>query len=144
MHEPPRLQPAQHRNTGLQCAARARWSEGPPSSAVGRFSPAPDDNLAVGAPSMIRDEMADVTLAPDNSASTSDSPQPAARRFAHNPALDGLRGAAVLVVVLYHTGLLVGGWIGVEMFFVLSGYLITSLLTIEIDTTGRIDLIAFW
>ena len=55
-----------------------------------------------------------------------------ARRFEHNPALDGFRGIAVLVVVLYHTGILTGGWIGVEMFFVLSGYLITSLLVIEI------------
>jgi peptidoglycan/LPS O-acetylase OafA/YrhL len=65
-------------------------------------------------------------------------------RFAHNPALDGLRGAAVLVVVLYHTGLLTGGWIGVEIFFVLSGYLITSLLTIEMDRTGGVNLVAFW
>ncbi len=64
--------------------------------------------------------------------------------FEHNPALDGIRGFAVAVVVLYHTGLIHGGWIGVEVFFVLSGYLITSLLLGEIDRTGRVDLVAFW
>ncbi len=65
-------------------------------------------------------------------------------RFVYNPALDGLRGLAVAVVVLYHTGILRGGWIGVEIFFVLSGYLITSLLCSEFDRTGRISLREFW
>jgi peptidoglycan/LPS O-acetylase OafA/YrhL len=44
------------------------------------------------------------------------------------PALDGLRGIAVLVVVGLHTDLLPAGWLGVDVFFVLSGYLITSIL----------------
>jgi peptidoglycan/LPS O-acetylase OafA/YrhL len=65
-------------------------------------------------------------------------------RLAHRPALDGLRGAAVLSVLLYHTGVLRGGWIGVDTFFVLSGYLITSLLLTEHDRTGDIALRAFW
>jgi peptidoglycan/LPS O-acetylase OafA/YrhL len=65
-------------------------------------------------------------------------------RLAHRPALDGLRGAAVLSVLLYHTGVLRGGWIGVDTFFVLSGYLITSLLLAEHDRTGGIALKAFW
>jgi len=65
-------------------------------------------------------------------------------RLAHRPALDGLRGAAVLSVLLYHTGVLRGGWIGVDTFFVLSGYLITSLLVAEHDRTGGIALRAFW
>jgi peptidoglycan/LPS O-acetylase OafA/YrhL len=46
----------------------------------------------------------------------------------HLPALDGMRGAAVLLVVTYHFGLLRFGWAGVWLFFVLSGYLITSIL----------------
>ena len=65
-------------------------------------------------------------------------------RLAHRPALDGLRGAAVLSVLLYHTGVLRGGWIGVDTFFVLSGYLITSLLLAEHDRTGGIALKVFW
>lgn len=46
----------------------------------------------------------------------------------HIPALDGMRGAAVLLVITYHFGLLRFGWTGVGLFFVLSGYLITSIL----------------
>ncbi len=61
--------------------------------------------------------------------------------------LDGLRGIAVLLVVGYHllpVGLLPGGFIGVDMFFVLSGFLITSLLLREKATTGRVRLGTFW
>jgi peptidoglycan/LPS O-acetylase OafA/YrhL len=46
----------------------------------------------------------------------------------HNRALDGLRGVAVLFVILFHFGYFTAGWIGVQVFFVLSGYLITSIL----------------
>ena len=63
----------------------------------------------------------------------------------HLPALDGLRGLAVLGVLLFHADkLLVGGYLGVDLFFVLSGYLITSILTAEYGATAKLDLGRFW
>ena len=68
-----------------------------------------------------------------------------ARSIDHVPGLDGLRGLAVIAVVLFHSkGLLRDGYLGVDLFFVLSGYLITSILLAEHRRTGRIDLRAFW
>lgn len=68
-----------------------------------------------------------------------------ARRF-HISGLDALRAIAVLAVVIYHVdpGLLPGGFIGVDVFFVVSGFLITTLLLRERARTGRIDLRGFW
>ena len=63
----------------------------------------------------------------------------------HLPALDGLRGLALLGVLFFHAGgALPGGYLGVDLFFVLSGFLITSLLLGEHRTTGRIALWPFW
>ncbi|MBT1597927.1 acyltransferase family protein [Curtobacterium flaccumfaciens] len=62
------------------------------------------------------------------------------------PALDGLRTLAILVVVLYHLHVpqFEGGFIGVTVFFVLSGFLITTLLLGERRRTGRVRLGSFW
>src|SRR3954471_20683489 len=65
-------------------------------------------------------------------------------RLPHVDALDGLRGVAVLGVLAYHLGHLRGGYLGVDLFFVLSGYLITSLLLAEHASSGRVGLGAFW
>jgi peptidoglycan/LPS O-acetylase OafA/YrhL len=61
-------------------------------------------------------------------------------------ALDGLRAVAVALVLADHGGFpgVPGGFIGVDIFFVLSGFLITSLLLDELGRTGRIDLAGFW
>ena len=62
------------------------------------------------------------------------------------PALDGLRAIAVALVLVGHGGIpgVGGGFIGVDIFFVLSGFLITSLLLDELGRTGRIELTGFW
>jgi len=59
-------------------------------------------------------------------------------------ALDGIRGLAVLGVLLFHADLLRGGWVGVDVFFVLSGFLITGLLLDEHREWGTVSLRGFW
>ncbi|MDO8389248.1 MAG: acyltransferase family protein [Actinomycetota bacterium] len=71
----------------------------------------------------------------------------AARRSASEllPEIEGLRGLAVVSVLLYHAGFgFSGGYVGVDVFFVLSGFLITRLLVRERNATGRISLAAFY
>lgn len=60
--------------------------------------------------------------------------------------LDGLRAVAVITVILFHLtpGAVPGGYLGVDIFFVLSGFLITALLVREHDKNGRIRLLDFW
>ena len=77
---------------------------------------------------------------------TSPAQHPAATptRYA---GLDGLRAVAVALVVLYHLfpgALVPGGFVGVDVFFVISGFLITTLLLREHRSTGRISLVDFW
>jgi peptidoglycan/LPS O-acetylase OafA/YrhL len=67
-------------------------------------------------------------------------------RLPHRRGIEGLRALAVAAVLLYHAGVgwLPGGFLGVDVFFAVSGYLITSLLLAELDATGRISLRSFW
>lgn len=59
----------------------------------------------------------------------------------YNPALDGLRAVTIIFGMTYRAGCLIlpGGWLGVDVFFALSGFLITSLLMKEWKSTGAID-----
>ena len=68
------------------------------------------------------------------------------RKFFYIPSLDVLRGFAVLLVLFLHGsyGFFKGGWIGVDLFFVLSGYLITSLLLNEYINSGKISILKFY
>ena len=74
------------------------------------------------------------------------APVRAAPRLAFRPDLQGLRAVAILLVVLAHSGvpLFAGGFVGVDVFFVLSGYLITGVLLREFEQTGRIALLRFY
>lgn len=67
-------------------------------------------------------------------------------RAAWFAGLDGLRAIAVVTVMLFHMtpGFVVGGYVGVDLFFVISGFLITSLLLREHAKSARIRLVAFW
>ena len=56
---------------------------------------------------------------------------------ASRPVLDGPRGVAILLVMLTHTGMLPNGYVGVDLFFALSGFLITTLLYEEWERVGR-------
>src|SRR6476620_10240961 len=62
------------------------------------------------------------------------------------PDIEGLRGIAILIVVLFHCGVpgFSGGFVGVDVFFVLSGYLITGLLVDEVQKQSKLSLLQFY
>lgn len=68
------------------------------------------------------------------------------RLSVHRPEIDGLRAVAVLPVIMFHAGVpgFAGGYVGVDVFFVISGYLITNLLMVELEETGRVSIPAFY
>lgn len=70
----------------------------------------------------------------------------AKRSIRHIPAIDGLRAVAVIAVLLYHLGFgwIPGGFLGVDLFFVISGYVITRLLLDSIQRSGGLDLRGFY
>mgnify|MGYP002173297114 FL=1 len=72
-------------------------------------------------------------------------------KLTYRPEIDGLRAIAVCVVILYHTQITImghqpfkGGFIGVDIFFVISGYLITSIILKELITTGSFSFKNFY
>lgn len=78
--------------------------------------------------------------------SSNNSTEKSSSRLGYLPALDGLRALAVLAVLFYHADLLwlPGGFLGVEVFFVVSGFLITSLLLSEYRANASVNLLQFW
>ena len=72
-------------------------------------------------------------------------------KLAYRPEIDGLRGIAILSVILYHAKIILfdntffikGGFIGVDIFFVISGYLITTLILKELKATGQFSLLHY-
>ena len=84
-----------------------------------------------------------MVLAGIQRASTAPAGRSPVARWRHVPGLDGLRALAVVAVLLFHAGYLRGGFLGVDLFFALSGFLITSLLLRD-ATDGGVSLGAFW
>ena len=119
------------RSPGLRLAGSARGSE------MGRradVSPVWDGGVAAG-DGGARRRMSTDANAPGGRPS-----------LGHIPGLDGIRALSVLAIIAFHTGLnsVPGGFYGVDSFFVLSGFLITSLLVKEWGGTGTIRLRRFW
>ena len=71
-------------------------------------------------------------------------------KLTYRPEIDGLRSIAVFAVILYHASFLFnhnifkGGFLGVDIFFVISGYLISSLILKELETTGKFSFLHFY
>ena len=86
------------------------------------------------------------TLPPPTPTSRADEPSRHRRGLGYQPALDGLRAISVLAVLLYHADVawIPGGFLGVEVFFVISGFLITTLLIEEWQRSHAIDRPHFW
>jgi len=86
---------------------------------------------------------ADVALETDRAAPSNVANSPSAD---YRPHLDGIRAIAVYLVVLFHAGSrrFTGGYVGVDVFFVLSGFLVTQVLLRDIDTYGSVRLPRFY
>jgi peptidoglycan/LPS O-acetylase OafA/YrhL len=89
-----------------------------------------------------------LTSAPSPEAPGQPAPPPALPvvpfSLGYRPSLDGLRGVSILAVMSYHLGFIRGGFLGVDIFFVLSGFLITTLLTDEWIRSGSISFRKFY
>src|SRR2546423_6703043 len=83
---------------------------------------------------------------PAKDAATPPMSRGADKRLPYMPGIDALRALAVLAVFAYHTGggWMPGGFLGVDVFFVISGYLITSMLLNEFRGGGHVNVVRFW
>ncbi|WEV78458.1 acyltransferase family protein [Janibacter cremeus] len=90
--------------------------------------------------------MAPTSTIDDARVASSASAAPTRTPRGHLAGLDGLRALAIAAVIVFHLDpdWLPGGFLGVDIFFVISGFLITTLLVREKRSTGRVDLIGFW
>ncbi|MDP9255268.1 MAG: acyltransferase [Actinomycetota bacterium] len=84
------------------------------------------------------------TQSPPIATATARGPAPPPRPF--RPDIEGLRAVAVVLVVAFHAGFpaITGGYVGVDVFYVISGFLITGLLFDEVERTGSIDFASFY
>lgn len=102
--------------------------------------------MAGGGPPVLFAAMSETLARPltGDPGATDGPARPARRGLTHVPALDGLRGVAIVGMLLYHANLAKGSWLSLSTFFTLSGFLITGLLVTERHSTGGTDLGSFW
>ncbi len=83
---------------------------------------------------------------PASARATKDAPKDTQEREGFRPDLEGLRAVAVGLVLVFHAGVpgFTGGYVGVDVFFVLSGFLITGLIVRELEQTGTVSLVSFY
>ena len=119
------------------------WREKHPEEPEPETTEVPKKNRAAGVWSAVAGLLRRINNTGKNESPTG---RPGGTTLSYLPGLDGMRALAVIAVLLYHAGLawVPGGFLGVEVFFVISGYLITALLLAEWRQTGSIDLKAFW
>jgi peptidoglycan/LPS O-acetylase OafA/YrhL len=104
--------------------------------------PAVDAAVAPASTALLEDAVPAESVAVNSRETAAET---APRRLGRQPSLDGLRGLAVLLVMAFHFGMpLPEGGVGVDIFFALSGFLITSLLLAERDETGTIRFGSFY
>ncbi len=117
-------------------APRARWSSSPPSTGESQHTPVASSDPGDGVEA----------LSKQHGQPAAHDTRLDARMLPHHPGLDGLRAVSLIAVLLYHGDIegVRGGFLGVSVFFTLSGYLIASLLLSERRATGSIDLRRFW
>src|SRR3954454_13323763 len=137
-------QPCAPRGTasGAQSRRPRRWHRVPWGwSVVGRVRPTPGAPAVEVASDSTPQKVA--SAAPGPAAPTRGAVSASRER---RPEIQALRAAAVLLVVAAHLwpSAIPGGFVGVDVFFAISGFLITSLLLREIDLTGRVSLSGFW
>src|SRR5262249_45359556 len=112
------------------------------SSSAGRAGEGICCSKNFSVPTALSGKSVSTVVVPNQSRQISIAPTPPVFRLGYRPALDGIRAVAILLVLGFHSGLrfLPGGSLGVDIFFVLSGFLITCLLAQEWQENGRIGL----
>ena len=132
--------PARNRADGADGGAH----KAPPRQKIGRRDVQRPDGILSFRPAVQTSSSLRAACNPNRPAPVLEQMIPERGEF--RPDIEGLRGVAILLVVAFHAGVswLAGGYVGVDVFFVLSGFLITGMLAREVVATGDVDFAEFY